>query len=102
MEIGKPPFVAVQDIEMGFEKIVKIAHSRGGSNHFKFWLNTFLNHLQQLYQITACKQQDIISKLRTEVSVDYILLELVLTIQYLVLMYFYMSFNHASPFWGSC
>uniref|UniRef100_A0A9I9E7A9 Protein PARTING DANCERS n=1 Tax=Cucumis melo TaxID=3656 RepID=A0A9I9E7A9_CUCME len=31
------------DIEMGFEKIVKIAHSRG-----------------------ACKQQDIISKLRTE------------------------------------
>ncbi|XP_050938592.1 protein PARTING DANCERS isoform X4 [Cucumis melo] len=43
MEIGKPPFVAVQDIEMGFEKIVKIAHSRG-----------------------ACKQQDIISKLRTE------------------------------------
>ncbi|KAA0037049.1 uncharacterized protein E6C27_scaffold86G001440 [Cucumis melo var. makuwa] len=66
MEIGKPPFVAVQDIEMGFEKIVKIAHSRGGSNHFKFWLNTFLNHLQQLYQITACKQQDIISKLRTE------------------------------------
>ncbi|XP_038884566.1 protein PARTING DANCERS isoform X2 [Benincasa hispida] len=43
MEIGKPPFVAVQDIEMGFEKIVKIAHSRG-----------------------ACKQQDVILKLRTE------------------------------------
>lgn len=70
MEISKPPFVAVQDIEMGFEKIVKIAHSRGGSNHFKFGLNTFLNHLhlQLLYQITACKQQDVMSKLRTEVS----------------------------------
>lgn len=36
---------SVQDIEMGFEKIVKIAHSRG-----------------------ACKQQDVMSKLRTEVS----------------------------------
>lgn len=34
MEIGKPPFVPVQDVEMGFEKIVKIAHSRGGNNHF--------------------------------------------------------------------
>ncbi|XP_022992780.1 protein PARTING DANCERS [Cucurbita maxima] len=43
MEIGKPPFVPVQDVEMGFEKIVKIAHSRG-----------------------ACKQQDVMSKLRTE------------------------------------
>ncbi|XP_022152445.1 protein PARTING DANCERS isoform X2 [Momordica charantia] len=47
MEIGKPPFLPVQDIEMGFEKIVKIAHSRG-----------------------ACKQQDVMSKLRTERSVQ--------------------------------
>lgn len=30
MELGKPTFVPVQDREMGFEKIVKIAHSRGG------------------------------------------------------------------------
>lgn len=30
MEFGKPAFVQVIDAEMGFEKIVKIAHSRGG------------------------------------------------------------------------
>ncbi|XP_057750765.1 protein PARTING DANCERS-like isoform X4 [Arachis stenosperma] len=29
MVIGKPTFVPVQDIEMGFEKMVKIAHSSG-------------------------------------------------------------------------
>ncbi|GLT93885.1 hypothetical protein SLE2022_116550 [Rubroshorea leprosula] len=29
MELGRPPFVPVQDLEMGFEKIVKIAHSCG-------------------------------------------------------------------------
>ncbi|KAL2982934.1 hypothetical protein AAZX31_12G014000 [Glycine max] len=29
MVIGKPTFVSVQDLEMGFEKIVKIAHSSG-------------------------------------------------------------------------
>ncbi|KAI3875063.1 hypothetical protein MKW98_019636 [Papaver atlanticum] len=29
MELGKPAFVPVQDLEMGFEKIVRIAHSRG-------------------------------------------------------------------------
>ncbi|KAM7266579.1 hypothetical protein ACFE04_004476 [Oxalis oulophora] len=43
MELGKPTFVPVQDLEMGFEKLVKIAHSRG-----------------------ACKQQDVISKLKVE------------------------------------
>lgn len=32
MEFGKPTFVPVQDLEMGFEKIVKIAHSRGGKS----------------------------------------------------------------------
>lgn len=46
MEIGKPPFLPVQDIEMGFEKIVKIAHSRGGSNHLNFRLINFFNNLQ--------------------------------------------------------
>lgn len=30
MELGRPTFVPVQDSEMGFEKIIKIAHSRGG------------------------------------------------------------------------
>ena len=30
MVIGKPTFVPVQDIEMGFEKMVKIALSSGG------------------------------------------------------------------------
>ncbi|KAF9598932.1 hypothetical protein IFM89_033130 [Coptis chinensis] len=31
MEIGRPTFVPIQDLEMGFEKIVKIAHARGGN-----------------------------------------------------------------------
>ncbi|KAG4202115.1 hypothetical protein ERO13_A05G328400v2 [Gossypium hirsutum] len=31
MQLGRPTFVPVQDIEMGFEKIVKIAHSCGVS-----------------------------------------------------------------------
>ncbi|RVW31510.1 Protein PARTING DANCERS [Vitis vinifera] len=43
MELGRPTFVPVQDMEMGFEKIVKIAHARG-----------------------VCKRQDVISKLRAE------------------------------------
>ncbi|CAM8916302.1 unnamed protein product [Rhodiola kirilowii] len=30
LELGKPPFVAVEDLEMGFEKIVKIALACGG------------------------------------------------------------------------
>ncbi|XP_015888483.3 protein PARTING DANCERS [Ziziphus jujuba] len=43
MEFGKPTFVPVRDIEMGFEKIVKIAHSRG-----------------------VCKGQDATTKLKSE------------------------------------
>ncbi|XP_057505246.1 protein PARTING DANCERS isoform X2 [Actinidia eriantha] len=43
MEFGRPIFVPVQDLEMGFEKIVKIAHARG-----------------------VCKRQDIVSKLKDE------------------------------------
>ncbi|GAV59373.1 hypothetical protein CFOL_v3_02904 [Cephalotus follicularis] len=43
MELGKPTFVPVLDIEMGFEKIVKIALSRG-----------------------ECKRQGILSKLKAE------------------------------------
>ncbi|CAI0556381.1 unnamed protein product [Linum tenue] len=46
MQIGRPPFVPVQDLEMGFEKMVKIAHSRG-----------------------ACKQQDVTSTMKAEVCV---------------------------------
>jgi hypothetical protein len=30
MVIGKPTFVPVKDFEMGFEKMLKIAHSTGG------------------------------------------------------------------------
>lgn len=38
MVIGKPTFVPVQDLEMGFEKMVKIAHSSGGTTrNFKPW-----------------------------------------------------------------
>ncbi|KAF8696944.1 hypothetical protein HU200_036589 [Digitaria exilis] len=43
MELGCPTFVPVCDPEMGFEKLVKIAHSRG-----------------------VCKQQDIITTMRNE------------------------------------
>ncbi|XP_059631007.1 protein PARTING DANCERS homolog [Cornus florida] len=43
MELGRPTFVPVQDLEMGFEKTVKIAHARG-----------------------VCKQQDAKSKLKAE------------------------------------
>ncbi|RWR73246.1 protein PARTING DANCERS isoform X1 [Cinnamomum micranthum f. kanehirae] len=43
MELGKPTFVPVKDLEMGFEKIVKIAHVSG-----------------------VCKQQDLISRLKNE------------------------------------
>lgn len=31
MVLGRPMFVLVQDLEMGFEKILKIAHARGGN-----------------------------------------------------------------------
>lgn len=43
MELGRPTFVPVQDLEMGFEKIVKIAHARG-----------------------VCKSQDVTSRLKAE------------------------------------
>ncbi|CAK9136290.1 unnamed protein product [Ilex paraguariensis] len=43
MELGRPTFMPVQDLEMGFEKIVKISHARGVS-----------------------KRQDAISKLKAE------------------------------------
>lgn len=43
MEFGKPVFMPVKDLEMGFEKIVKISHARG-----------------------VCKRHDAISKLKVE------------------------------------
>ncbi|KAL8060015.1 hypothetical protein ABFS82_03G123300 [Erythranthe guttata] len=43
MELGKPTWIPVKDLEMGFEKIVKVAHARG-----------------------VCKRQDAISQLRAE------------------------------------
>lgn len=30
MEVGRPMFFPVRDLEMGFEKMVKIAHLQGG------------------------------------------------------------------------
>lgn len=45
MELGRPTFVPVQDLEMGFEKIVKIAHARG-----------------------VCKSQDVTSRLKAELN----------------------------------
>ncbi|CAN1355284.1 Protein PARTING DANCERS [Linum perenne] len=47
MEIGRPPFMPVQDLEMGFEKMVKIAHTRG-----------------------ACKRQDVTSTMKAEVCME--------------------------------
>ncbi|GAB2232285.1 hypothetical protein Droror1_Dr00011317 [Drosera rotundifolia] len=41
--IGRPTFVPVKDLEMGFEKIVKIAHARG-----------------------VCKRQDAVNKMKAE------------------------------------
>ncbi|XP_075519045.1 protein PARTING DANCERS-like isoform X2 [Primulina tabacum] len=43
MELGRPAFMPVKDLEMGFEKIVKVALARG-----------------------ACKKQDVTAKLRAE------------------------------------
>ncbi|KAL6498400.1 hypothetical protein OROHE_026668 [Orobanche hederae] len=43
MEFGRPAFIPVQNLEMGFEKIVKVTHARG-----------------------VCKQQDVITKLKAE------------------------------------
>ncbi|KAJ0024706.1 hypothetical protein Pint_07636 [Pistacia integerrima] len=67
MELGRPTFVPVQDIEMGFEKIVKIAHSRGGivllyEARFSFHSGSLLYTRYS----AACKQQDAISKMKTE------------------------------------
>lgn len=30
MDVGRPTFVPTLDLEMGFEKMVRIAHARGG------------------------------------------------------------------------
>ncbi|CAN4099985.1 unnamed protein product [Withania somnifera] len=43
MQLGRPTFVPVRDLEMGFEKIVKIAHARG-----------------------ACKRLDALAKIKAE------------------------------------
>ncbi|KAG1346220.1 hypothetical protein COCNU_06G000490 [Cocos nucifera] len=45
VELGSPTFVPVRDLEMGFEKIVKIAHARG-----------------------VCKRQDAISTMKNELA----------------------------------
>ncbi|XP_010677006.1 protein PARTING DANCERS homolog isoform X1 [Beta vulgaris subsp. vulgaris] len=43
IEVGRPTFLPVLDLEMGFEKIVKLAHARG-----------------------VCKQQDIVARMKAE------------------------------------
>ena len=61
MELGKPTFVPVEDSEMGFEKIVKIALSRGGkslfsNDHFNgfFKVVSLSNHMNCSMQTTGC------------------------------------------------
>ncbi|KAJ8441509.1 hypothetical protein Cgig2_026310 [Carnegiea gigantea] len=45
INVGRPMFVPVLDLEMGFEKIVKIAHARG-----------------------VCKQLDIVTRMKAELN----------------------------------
>ena len=47
MKLGRPTFVPVQDLEMGFEKIVKISHARGGIKLFSK-SHIYLTHFKQL------------------------------------------------------
>lgn len=49
MKLGFPTFVPVTDPEMGFEKIVKIAHALGGKSQ-----TSFSNSLSPI-QILNCK-----------------------------------------------
>ncbi|KAM7507451.1 hypothetical protein LguiA_017904 [Lonicera macranthoides] len=39
MELGRPTFMPVQDLEMGFEKIVRIFHALGGKIPFSKGFN---------------------------------------------------------------
>ena len=74
MEFGKPAFVQVTDAEMGFEKIVKIAHSRGGIRFICFVLVNILYGFFSDWLIrfetwaSVCKQQKVASKLKVEVG----------------------------------
>lgn len=83
MKLGKPTFVPVQDLEMGFEKIVNIAQARGSKsaisnfiiqNHLLRYLIhdhvlqcVVRNGLICYVTIAVCKRQDAIAKLRSEV-----------------------------------
>ncbi|CAA2988699.1 Hypothetical predicted protein [Olea europaea subsp. europaea] len=82
MKLGKPTFVPVQDLEMGFEKIVNIAQARGSKsaisnfiiqNHLLRYLIhdhvlqcVVRNGLICYVTIAVCKRQDAIAKLRSE------------------------------------
>jgi len=58
MVIGKPTFVPVQDLEMGFEKMVKIAHSSGGRTRiFKLecFVRIYVSHFPTNCSIQARK-----------------------------------------------
>ncbi|AQK92503.1 hypothetical protein ZEAMMB73_Zm00001d009728 [Zea mays] len=74
MELGCPTFVPVCDPAMGFEKIVRIAHARGGKT-FVASFTQFLARVQVLNRELAliaclfssvCKQKDNIATMRIE------------------------------------
>lgn len=60
----------VQDLEMGIEKILKIAHARGSKTlNLCSWLNEIFEFILTLADFNVvCKRQDAISKLKAEVS----------------------------------
>lgn len=69
MELGKPTFIPVQDLEMGFEKIVKLAHARGGKLITEQKIKKYISLKLRLNVVFAvCKRQNVISKLKADVS----------------------------------
>lgn len=64
----------VQDLEMGFEKIVKISHARGGMILISYIYGSCnaQMYLTLAIPITVCKRQDAIAKLKAEVSFKFL------------------------------
>lgn len=64
MELVSPTYIPVRDPEMGFEKIVKIAHACGGkfiklpTLCFSFPANNYMR--------TVCRRQDVVSMMKLE------------------------------------
>ncbi|XP_029118589.1 protein PARTING DANCERS homolog isoform X1 [Elaeis guineensis] len=69
VELGSPTFVPVHDPEMGFEKIVKIAHAHGGRMLISI-SNLRCSSLNDTYHANhssaVCKRQDAISMMKNE------------------------------------